>query len=427
MASKAGIGNVKLVLMVAVVSIVVWFGSTAPGQAAIELRWAFWGGADDMTINRQLAQAYEATHPGVKIVLLQESDYDTKVTTMIASNNPPDVMELAESFISYASKGLLADLTPFIQRDKFDIDDFYPGVVRAYSYDNKVMAIPVRWGPMIQYYNKDLFAEAGLREPDPETWTWDTFVAAGRKLTRLEGQKKQFAIASTGDWWPWWMTPIYQNGGAILSEDRKRCLMGEQAAVDALEWYQGLTWKEHIAPQPADWAAFSGMGPDQLFENGRVAMNWTGFWAVYWLRLYKKVNWDVMFLPKGKVRATPLFSNGWAIPSSSPHKDQAWEFVKFLSSPEQQRVIARSGHDVPVRKSVAQSAAFLDPNLAPSRLQLVLASAAHLYAPPTTPYWGQMLGLMGQEIGAMLRNELTARQAADRIVPAVNQLLSGGK
>ncbi|HHV55517.1 MAG TPA: sugar ABC transporter substrate-binding protein [Firmicutes bacterium] len=427
MTSKVGARNVKLVLAVAVVAIVVWFGSTAPGQAAIELRWAFWGGADDMAINRQLAQAYEATHPGVKIVLLQESDYDTKVTTMIASNNPPDVMELAESFISYASKGLLADLTPFIQRDKFDIDDFYAGVVRAYSYDNKVMAIPVRWGPMIQYYNKDLFAEAGLREPDPETWTWDTFVAAGRKLTRLEGQKKQFAIASTGDWWPWWMTPIYQNGGAVLSEDRKRCLMGEQAAVDALEWYQGLTWKEHIAPQPADWAAFSGMGPDQLFENGRVAMNWTGFWAVYWLRLYKKVNWDVMFLPKGKVRATPLFSNGWAIPSSSPHKDQAWEFIKFLSSPEQQRVIARSGHDVPVRKSVAQSAAFLDPNLAPSRLQLVLASAAHLYAPPTTPYWGQMLGLMGQEISAMLRNELTARQAADRIVPAVNQLLSGGK
>lgn len=397
---------------------------SSAASAAVTLRLAFWGGDGDLHVNSALVEAFEAANPGIEVELLHTPDaYDDRIRTMMAGGAAPDVIMLAESFSTYANAGLILPLDEFVEADpSFDMSDFFPLVVDAYRVDGKLYTIPMRWGPMILYYNKGLFDEAAVPYPTTD-WDWAAFQEAAKRLTRGEGPAKQFGVGSIGDWWPWWMAPIYQNGGSVLNEARTATTMHHPEAIEALRWYRDLIWEHGVSPNYMEWEFFSGKGPDQLFEAGITAMNQTGFWAVYWLRLHGTIDWDVSVLPMQERRATPLFSNGWAITRQSRHPKEAWELVKFLTSEYGQRLVAETGHDVPVRVSVAQEY-FLRPDQPPAHAHLILESAGHLFAPPVTEAWGEMLGLMGPEINRVLRNETTVESAVASFRPVVDALLA---
>ncbi len=409
--------------IVLVIALVAALALPIAAQEVVTVRIAFWGGDNDIDINNRLKEAFEAQYPNIKVELLHTPDaYDDKIRTMIVGGAAPDIIMLAESFGTYAKAGWLMPLDSLIANDPdFDLDDFFPLVVDAYRVDGQLYTLPMRWGPMILYYNKELFDQSAVAFPTTD-WDWDAFLEAAKKLTRGEGPSKQFGIGSIGDWWPWWMAPIYQNGGAVLNEDHTETLMHQPEAIEALQWYQDLIWQHGISPNYVEWEYFPGKGPDQLFESGITAMNQTGFWAAYWLRLYNNFDWDVSVLPMRKRRATPLFSNGWAITSQSQHPKEAWELIKFLTSEYGQRLVAESGHDVPVRISVAQEY-FINPDQPPLNAQLILEAAGHVFAPPVTERWNDMLGLMVPEIQKLLRNETTPQQAVATFKPAVDALL----
>lgn len=384
---------------------------------------AFWGGNEDIDINQAIKEAFEAENPDIEVEILLIADgYGDKIDVMIASGTAPDVIMQAEGFSGYAVSGTIIPLDRFIESDPdFALDDYFPLVVDAYRYNGSLYVLPSRWSPLIQYYNPSLFDQAGVPYPDLN-WNWDAFADAARRLTRGEGGSKIWGVGSIGGWWPWWMTPIYQNGGQVLNAERTETLMHQSEAIEALEWYQSLLHELRVNPVGGDWDAYPGMGPDQLFEAGITAMNQTGFWAVYWLR-YHGTDFDVAFLPQQKRQATMLFSNGWAITSQSKAPDAAWRVVKFWTDEYAQRLIAYTGKDVPVRRSVAGSPAFLDPDQKPNHAQLILESAAHIVAPPVTPKWDQMLGLMGPEIDRMINNEISPTQAVTNFKEAVDLLL----
>ena len=413
----------RTIVQLALIACLIVAVALPTAAASVTLRVAFWGGDNDIDINNQLAAAFEAEHPGIKVELLHTPDsYDDKIRTMMVGGAAPDIVMLAESFGSYVNGGWLMPLDSLIASDPdFDMEDFFPLVVDAYRVNGALYTLPMRWGPMILYYNKELFDRSAVAFPTQE-WDWNAFLEAAKKLTRGEGGGKQFGIGSIGDWWPWWMAPIYQNGGSVLNADFTETLMHQPEAIEALQWYRDLIWEHGISPNYAEWEYFPGKGPDQLFESGITAMNQTGFWAAYWLRMYNAFEWDVSVLPMQKRRATPLFSNGWAITSQSQHPKEAWELVKFLTSERGQRLVAESGHDVPVRISVAQEY-FIDPDQPPLNAQLILEAAGHVFAPPVTERWNDMLGLIGPEIGRVLRNETGVQQAVASFKPAVDAML----
>jgi multiple sugar transport system substrate-binding protein len=90
-----------------------------------------------------------------------------------------------------------------------------------YQYEGSQYALPDRGGAMIVYYNLDMFDAAGVEYPTAE-WTWEDFLAAAQALTLRDGDTvTQYGFAA-GGWWPWWMSFIYQNGGAVLMKPALR-------------------------------------------------------------------------------------------------------------------------------------------------------------------------------------------------------------
>jgi len=391
----------------------------------IELGWAFWGDNVDFEVNQHLAQRFEAENPEVTVTLHHLTQgYGDQLMTMIVGGVGPDIFMVAEwNFRGYAKDGLLTNLDPYIEKVGFDVDDFFPLVLQAYKYEGNQYGIPPRWGPMLLYYNTQLFDEAGVMRPHEE-WTWDDFVDAGKKLTKGEGPDKQWGFGAVGGWWPWWMSPIYQNGGAILDETFSRAVYNTPEVEEALAWYQSLIWVHRIAPAPGDWQAYPGMGPDQLFSSGISAMNTTGFWAVGSLRKSGLGTWDVSTLPRKKTRATPLFSNAWSIYSGSKHKETAFQLVKFVTSQEGQAVIADLGLDVPTRLSVTSSDVFLRPGQPPQNIARILVMAQDLYIPPTfSERSGDIGNILGPEIDKLLNNEQSAKQLIDNTISRVRSIL----
>ncbi|ULB11974.1 extracellular solute-binding protein [Cereibacter azotoformans] len=117
----------------------------------------------------ELAKAYEAQHPGVKIELIQEDDDSVKgkTKTLVASNSIPDV------FFSWTGtwggnfvRGKRAvDLTPVIGPDTEWGKTFAPAAVGAFVYEGKNYGIPLYLDAKFMGYNKTIFADLGISEP----------------------------------------------------------------------------------------------------------------------------------------------------------------------------------------------------------------------------------------------------------------------
>src|SRR5215470_9582754 len=118
---------------------------------------------------------------GIKVEL-QVIDWnviDQQVTTMIQNNQPPDILNL-NSFASYAKDGLLYKTSDIISADVQK--DILPPFVEGGKVGGVQYATPDLSSARAFFYNKDLFARAGIAAPPT---TWDEFVADAQKIKAL--------------------------------------------------------------------------------------------------------------------------------------------------------------------------------------------------------------------------------------------------
>ncbi|MFD2118092.1 ABC transporter substrate-binding protein [Paenibacillus yanchengensis] len=139
--------------------------------------FTYWGSDFDKERMEKIYAEFSQVHPEIEVKLIQipNDGYDQKMLVSMASAQPYDIIQLEESFYSYAAKGTLEDLTPFMERDNIAKEDYYEAAIEAYSYDDKVMGMPMRIGSMIMLYNKNLFDKNNVAYPD-DSWTWDDFL-----------------------------------------------------------------------------------------------------------------------------------------------------------------------------------------------------------------------------------------------------------
>ena len=162
-------------------------GRTPPEQAGPATITLFtWTRPSELAVNQNLCAQFEAEHPSIRVEIINEPGDRAmdKLQAMIAAGNPPDVMSIHGAFfIPLAAKGALLDLDPLIRADAgFDLGDFYPELVELCRYQGRLYSLPRYTSVYVLFYNKDLLDAAGVSYPD-ESWTWDDYLAAARKLT----------------------------------------------------------------------------------------------------------------------------------------------------------------------------------------------------------------------------------------------------
>jgi ABC-type glycerol-3-phosphate transport system substrate-binding protein len=258
-------------------------------------------------------------------------DYLEVIRTHAAAGTLADAVYLQNLlFEGLAAGGSLQPVDRLVQRDKINLKQWYDKGIEALKLDGKLFGLPARGqvGYCFLFYNKDAFAQAGVKEP-ADTWTLDDLVAAAERLTVRGGERYgyttqwgnfQHSLAAFRRW-----------GGDMLSPDGKKCLADSPQALQATQWHWDLWHRKQVAI-PKAYA-------DADFGNGAVAMAGqmlAGARSALKTAAKDAFKWSMVAMPKGptgkfgaEVSVAPV-----GLSSKTRYADQAWEVVKWFTDRE---------------------------------------------------------------------------------------------
>ena len=247
----------------------------------------------------------------------------------------PDVFWMHSNVAQqYMENDMLLDLTDRIAAsDKIDMNNYYEGIVNLYQSNGKQYAVPKDIDTIALWYNKTIFDEMGVDYPD-DTWTWDDFAAAAKKLTNDDHWG--YAIAPGNNQEGFYNT-IYSMGGYVISDDKKTSGFDDPNTIKAMEFFTDMI-KDGSCP---DLATVSETAPNELLCAGKTAMSINGSWmlAGYRDNEYAAANCDVAVLPYYKDpsdRVSIYNGLGWAASANGKNTDAAWSLIEYLGSEEAQ-------------------------------------------------------------------------------------------
>lgn len=298
---------------------------TALAEESVTLKyWYFHTGGEAEYIEEKVAQ-WNELHPEIQIetAVVSQSEYiTTAITTAYANGEAPDILYVEPStFTKYASKGMLADLTPYYSEElKAGI---LPSVLEAVTYDGKLCALPMELETLGLFYNADMLEEAGIQPPS----TWDELYEAARALTTDEVYGLALPVEDSGytlfNWWPFmWMA-----GADVLDADGNTVVNSPEMA-EALD-YWGRFYQEGLCPSALQ------IGPWDIGNvgTGVAAMQIGGTYMIDAAETtYGDVNIGVVPLPapEGKDSITVAGGQKMAVNASSEHVDEAAQFIFWL-------------------------------------------------------------------------------------------------
>jgi len=416
----------RFVILAAALAIVA--GCAVSGSDRTVLRISNWSGAgDDSAFEQTLQEIYEEferRHPGVEVRVEGIPDgYVSKVILSFVAGTEPDVMLLdASSAAIFIDNGVLADLTPLMASDtEFNLEDYFENVVDIARRGDAIFAIPNDFTPMVVYYNKRLFDEAGIVYPKPG-WDFDDFRRVAKALT-VPGKQYGFAFAN---WMPGWIMWLWNNDGDVidLSVPRASGSLDSQSNVETISFLRDMIHVDRSSPSIGEAAS---MGVD-LFANGQAAMTVSGHWALIGYANAPKgpngkpaITWDdlgVAEMPSQLPRSvTVMYESGYAIGRNSKNKQLAWEFIKYFTSYEVQRKYNESGIAICARKDVATDRAT---NPLEAQFMPIIASARAPHGASVEGY--EIVEKVGKNaLDSILNNNVPVSAALEKAAERIDQ------
>jgi len=401
------------------------------GRPHYLIQYMIWD--DNRGVIRQIVDEWNDAHPaeGVQLVVTPWDGYWDKLFATMVGKQPPDVFWLSPEYREpYIEKGQLLDLSPYIERDGFSLDDFQPReLVMNWMMDGKVHGINRDFDTIGLFYNKKLFDEAGIPYPD-ETWDWDRLLEAALRF------KRHFQATGQPEKWPldipaWaqggWLNLVWQNGGEVLGADKQSLTLDRPEAVQALQWQADLVFKHGVSPRGGPGT----IGGLELFRAGNLAMTYNGSWTCRQVAATEDLDWDVAVLPKGKRRA--VVTNGLAecVARRTRHPEACWRFVQYLVSQECQErlpVIASrktaTGAWVPSNADEREADGKKAQRIIPEHGQAFIDMLQYARAKPITHDVLEWNDILDNYIGMVLiSGSLDAAEAMRRAAAEVNPIL----
>jgi len=200
----------------------------------------------------------------VDLRIIDWNTIDQQVSTMIQNNQPPDVLNL-NSFSSYARDGLLYAADDVLSSTTRD--DFLEAFARGGQYQGKLYGLPILSSARAFFYNRDLFAKAGLAGPPK---TWDELVQAAKKLQALGDGVIGYALPlgpeeAQAEWAIW----MWNGGGDWKAGDT--WAINSEPNVRTLGFLSDLA-NRHRVTQVNPGKTNRTDGAFQLFKDGKVGM-----------------------------------------------------------------------------------------------------------------------------------------------------------
>ncbi|MFF9100940.1 ABC transporter substrate-binding protein [Streptomyces rubrogriseus] len=304
---------------------------------------------------KELAEAFNATHDDIKIKLTQLPDdqYVNKVGTGVRSSNGPDVLDFdVANAPLFAANGVLADISSRVDSLPYK-DSLNPGMAKVAAYDGKTYSVPFNAGPSFVLYNKTLFKKAGL-DPNKPPKTWADIKNAATKVRALGKDIYGFDIpGACGGALSYTVQPfIWASGGTTMTEansEQTTTYASSPQVAKTFGLYRDM-WKAGVVSPRAETTDCATWG--QEWQAGKVGMIVAGAWMV---APAEKSGAEVGYFPifgENGGESTFAGGNNAGITTSSDNQDAAWTFVSWLLDKEQQLTMSKANGQAPVRSDI---------------------------------------------------------------------------
>ena len=327
-------------------------GSSAEGRGDITIWYS--NNEQEVAWGKQMVEAWNADHPDEQIkgqeIPAGKSSEEVIGAAITAGNAPCLIYNTAPSAVGqFEKQGGLVDLSTldggasYIEERSGDIASQYQNTEGDY------FQMPWKSNPVMIFYNKDMFAAAGLDPENPKLSTYDDFLATSKTLVDAGVAPNAIQPAPTSEFFQLQFDfyPLYaaETGGTQIVEDNK-ATFADQAGYDVADF-----WAQLYADKLSSPEQFQG----DSFADANAAMAIVGPWAV---SVYKDINWGAVPVPTKDGKAadeTWTFSDAKNIGLYSACKNQAtaWDVLKFSTSEEQDGKLLELTGQMPLRTDLS--------------------------------------------------------------------------
>lgn len=335
--------------------------STGNNASSGPVELKVWSRADGETYLKALAELYNKSQNKIKItpVIIPNQDYQPKLGTAIGSGDAPDVAALDDVLAPYfGSTGAFMDISDKIKTlpyaDQLNKAQRAQGVV-----DGKTYTVPFTSDTSVMFYNKDLFAKAGL-DPNKAPATWDEFAADANAIGKLGKKYTGYHFsAGCGGCVVFTFAPlVWAAGGDILQSGSGKAnpaaTFNDPIVKGAVELLHGMYKNGGLTVESQ---ADNGSSYGGSFESGQLGIVFSGsFYLTQLDATPPPFKIGVAPIPGKTVGQISSFAGGdvLGIPKGAKHADQAWEFLKWATGDEAQTALAKIGI-TPVRTDLYKS------------------------------------------------------------------------
>jgi sn-glycerol 3-phosphate transport system substrate-binding protein len=306
------------------------------GPVKLQLLFPIAVGGPLTEVMDKLVDRYEDTHENVEVEAVYSGTYGdtmTKARAQFKANQPPDLL-IASSVELFNLRD--ADMIEAIDdvlagTDLSWIDDFYPALMANSQFDGKTWGIPFQRSTIVQYYNKEAFAAAGL-DPEKPPATWEELKSDALAISKAGAATYGLQIPSDafGDWL--FAALAWQNGISMVSDDGTKAYLNDPKTVAALQYWVDLGKAGAVPEGNVAWAT-----TPKDFIEGKTAMMWTTTGNLTNVKNQATFDFGVSPLPAHVQAGSPTGgANLYVFKTGDDHKEKAAaEFIKWMSAPEQ--------------------------------------------------------------------------------------------
>lgn len=383
------------------------------------------------TLMKSAKKGYEAAHPGVTIQLVpvqgEAPDYYTKLALMNkAASTAPDVQyEDTFKIQSDAAAGYLLPLNSYLAKWK-DWSQFSDAARQAgLGSDGKTYGVSLGTDTRALWYNKDLFAKAGISVPwQPKTW--DDVLAAAKTIKEAEPNVIPLNVysgkaAGEGASLQGFQMLLYGTKDTLYNTSTKKWVVGSQGFKDSLTFVKDVYTKD-LGPTPQqalDPNIFTNVTAEWL-PKSKLAIALDGSWqsgawissgSSPWPDWSKTLSQAAMPTQDGGAPGVNSMSGGWtlAVGAKTKAPKLAFDFMTYALNKDNSESYDIAASQIAVRKDVASSSSYTDAN--PS-FKFFASLVPNTHFRPATEDYGQISNAITVAMESVMTGQQSVKEAA---------------
>ncbi|KAB8129536.1 ABC transporter substrate-binding protein [Gracilibacillus oryzae] len=315
--------------------------SEASDEKQVVTFWHAMGGTAQETLDK-IVEDYNNSQDKIQVNAEYQGTYDealTKFHTVAGTDSAPTMIQVFEiGTKSMINSGQIEPIQNYVDSDNYDMSGLEENITNYYKIDDQFYSMPFNSSTPVMYYNKDAFEAAGL-DPENPPATYEEIEEAGRVIAEHNPEMKGFALQAYG----WLFEQLLANQGAhLMNNDNGRADTPTEIGFTDEQGKSIFNWVKNMMDD-GTFANYGTNGDNMVsgFVAEDVAMFMQSSASARGVIDSAPFEVGIAFIPhpESTEREGVVIGGAslWMVDGKEQaEKDAAWEFMKYLQTPEVQ-------------------------------------------------------------------------------------------